>query len=254
MRHEENVSVSDACVEFRNVYKAYTEGENVLKGITAQLPMDLTTALVGESGSGKSTLLQIVNGLVKPDSGDVLVGGAALDYSHLPKIRRGMGYAVQGAGLFPHMTVEQNITLMARLEGWSQVRINERYEYLLGLLELPPEDYAERYPHSLSGGQQQRVSLCRAMMLNPPLMLLDEPFSALDPITRETIHQEFIRLQKAESRSIILVTHDMGEAMKLAQYLVILKEGNIVQQGEIDAVRANPDDEYVSQLFAGAGL
>ena len=141
---------------------------------------------------------------------------------------------------------------MAELEDWPEARIAERYRYLLALLELPPEDFSARYPHSLSGGQQQRVSLCRAMMLNPPLMLLDEPFSALDPITRKTIHEEFIRLQQAESRSIILVTHDMGEAIKLAQYLVILKDGEIVQQGEINEVRSAPGDDYVTRLLRGA--
>ena len=162
-----------------------------------------------------------------------------------------MGYAVQGAGLFPHMTVERNITLMARLERWSSESIEARYDYLLGLLELPPEEFSERYPHSLSGGQQQRVSLCRAMMLNPPLLLLDEPFSALDPITRKAIHNEFIRLQQAESRSIVLVTHDMGEAIKLAQYLVILKDGEVVQQGAISEVKDHPRDDYVRRLFVG---
>ena len=244
--------MSDFCVEFDKVYKSWVAGVPVINGISARLPKDLTTALVGESGSGKSTLLQIINGLVLPDSGSVVVDGAPLDYSDLPRLRRRMGYAVQGAGLFPHLTVERNITLMAELEDWPEARIAERYRYLLALLELPPEDFSARYPHSLSGGQQQRVSLCRAMMLNPPLMLLDEPFSALDPITRKTIHEEFIRLQQAESRSIILVTHDMGEAIKLAQYLVILKDGEIVQQGEINEVRSAPGDDYVTRLLRGA--
>ncbi|MCB1694254.1 MAG: ATP-binding cassette domain-containing protein [Pseudomonadales bacterium] len=245
--------MTDSCVQFRQVFKSYGEGEPVIKGISLDIPVELTTALVGESGSGKSTLLQIINGLVVPERGEVFLYDERLDYSDLPTLRRRMGYAVQGAGLFPHMTVRDNVTLVARLEGWTQERIAERYEYLLGLLELTA-DFSDRYPHSLSGGQQQRVSLCRAMMLNPPLMLLDEPFSALDPITRETIHQEFIRLQAAESRSIILVTHDMAEAVKLAQHLVILRDGEIVQQGNLDEVRARPDDEYVSQLFAGAGV
>ena len=246
--------MSDYCVEFDNIYKSWVADTPVIKGISARLPKDVTTALVGESGSGKSTLLQIINGLVMPDSGRVLVNGVPLDYDDLPALRRKMGYAVQGAGLFPHLTVERNITLMASLEHWPAERIAERYHYLLDLLELPAADYSSRYPHSLSGGQQQRVSLCRAMMLNPPLMLLDEPFSALDPITRRSIHEEFIRLQAAEARSMILVTHDMGEAIKLAQYLVILKDGEIVQQGEIDEVRAAPGDEYVSRLLRGAEL
>jgi len=242
--------VSDACVELIRIEKSFGDTV-VIEGISLALPRNLTTALVGESGSGKSTLLQIINGLVMPDAGEVRLDGQPLDYSDLPRLRRRMGYAVQGAGLFPHLTVERNVMLMAKLAGWSSAEMRARYEYLLGLLELPVE-LSERFPHSLSGGQQQRVSLCRAMMLNPPLMLLDEPFSALDPITRTSIHTEFLRLQRAESRSIILVTHDMSEAVKLAQHLVILKEGGIVQQGEVDAVRTAPADGYVSRLFAGA--
>jgi osmoprotectant transport system ATP-binding protein len=244
------IGVSDACVELSNVEKSFGDAV-VIEDISVALPRNLTTALVGESGSGKSTLLQIINGLVVPDAGEVWLDGQPLDYSDLPRLRRRMGYAVQGAGLFPHMTIEGNVTLVAKLAGWSAAEVRARYEYLLGLLELPLE-FSERFPHSLSGGQQQRVSLCRAMMLNPPLMLLDEPFSALDPITRKSIHTEFLRLQRAESRSIILVTHDMSEAVKLAQHLVILREGRIVQQGEVDAVWTAPADDYVARLFAGA--
>lgn len=244
--------MSESCVEFSHVEKAYSD-TTVIRDISLEIPRNVTTALVGESGSGKSTLLQIVNGLVVPDAGEVRLEGELLDYDDLPRLRRHMGYAVQGAGLFPHLTVERNVTLMATLEAWSAEAIARRYEYLFDLLELPI-DFSSRYPHSLSGGQQQRVSLCRAMMLNPPLMLLDEPFSALDPITRKSIHEEFLRLRQAESRSIILVTHDMSEAVKLAQHLVILKEGAVVQQGAIDDVRSSPDDDYVARLFAGAGV
>ncbi len=194
----------------------------------------------------------MVNGLVVPEAGEIFVLGEPLDYQNLPMIRRRMGYAVQGAGLFPHLTIRDNVVLMARLEGWDEQAIQTRYEYLLSLLELALE-FSDRFPHSLSGGQQQRVSLCRAMMLNPPLMLLDEPFSALDPITRNTIHDEFMRLQKAESRAIVLVTHDMSEAAKLAQYLVILRDGKIAQQGTLDEVSSAPADEYVSRLLTLKG-
>ena len=236
-----------ASVELHSIIKSYGD-QTVVKNVSLRLPTNLTTALVGESGSGKSTLLQIINGLVVPDSGQIKLNGELLDYQKIAMLRRTMGYAVQGGGLFPHLTVEENVTLMARLEKWPTTEIADRYRYLLDLLELPFE-FSARYPHSLSGGQQQRVSLCRAMMLNPPLMLLDEPFSALDPITRATIHDEFVRLQAAESRSILLVTHDMNEAIKLAQYLVILKDGEIVQQGGIDEVRKAPGNDYVSRLF-----
>ncbi|MDG1206380.1 MAG: ATP-binding cassette domain-containing protein [Pseudomonadales bacterium] len=238
-------------VDLTHISKTYG-GDRVLTDISLSLPENQVTALVGESGSGKSTLLQIINGLVKPDSGQIRLGGKLLDYDNLPEIRRNMGYAVQGAGLFPHLTIEQNVTLVASLNGWPQDQQAERYQYLISLLELTDE-FSNRYPHSLSGGQQQRVSLCRAMMLNPSLMLLDEPFSALDPITRMTIHEEFSRLSEVEPRTIMLVTHDMSEAIKLAKYIVILKGGEIVQQGEAEDVQSSPEDDYVQKLLKMAG-
>jgi osmoprotectant transport system ATP-binding protein len=234
-------------VDLRNISKTYSR-QQVLKDVSLALPENQVTALVGESGSGKSTLLQIVNALILPDTGQVRIGGTLIDYDNLPSIRRGMGYAVQGAGLFPHLTVEGNITLVAKLHGWTEDQVSDRYQYLLELMELSPA-FSARYPHSLSGGQQQRVGLCRAMMLNPPLMLLDEPFSALDPITRLSIHEEFLRLQSLEPRTILLVTHDISEAIKLAQYLVILKDGEIVQEGETQRVRSAPSNDYVSKFL-----
>jgi osmoprotectant transport system ATP-binding protein len=238
-------------VDLTHISKTYG-GNRVLTDISLSLPENQVTALVGESGSGKSTLLQIINGLVRPDSGQIRLGGKLIDYDNLPEIRRNMGYAVQGAGLFPHLTIEQNVTLVASLNGWSQDQQAERYQYLISLLELTDE-FSNRYPHSLSGGQQQRVSLCRAMMLNPSLMLLDEPFSALDPITRMTIHEEFSRLIEVEPRTIMLITHDMSEAIKLAKYIVILKDGEIVQQGEAEDVQSSPEDDYVQKLLKMAG-
>lgn len=220
----------------------------VIDDLSLSIKDKVTTAIVGESGSGKSTLLQLANGLIRLGKGGVTVMGEALDYRQLPKVRRTMGYAVQGAGLFPHLTVRQNIVLMAQREAWSTDKINARFTYLLELLDLDPE-FTSRYPHSLSGGQQQRVGLCRAMMLNPPLLLLDEPFSALDPLTRDSIHGEFLKLQAAESRAIILVTHDMEEALKLAEELVILKEGQVLQHGTVDSIKDNPVSEYVERLF-----
>ncbi len=241
------MEISDAAVKFDQITKSYS-GLPVVKNISLSIRSNKTTALVGESGSGKSTLLQIINGLVIAERGRVSVFGLDIDYGALPRLRRKMGYAVQGAGLFPHMTVRDNVVLMAQLQDWPVDQIQDRYCYLLDLLNLE-QDLSERYPHSLSGGQQQRVGLCRAMMLNPPLMLLDEPFSALDPITRESIHDEFLNLQKAESRTIILVTHDMSEALKLADQLVILKDGEVIQSGSTDEMKSNPASDYVKTLF-----
>ncbi len=208
----------------------------------------VTTAVVGSSGSGKSTLLQLINGLVRPSTGTVHVFGKPIDYGRLPELRRQIGYAVQGTGLFPHLTVERNITLLARLVGWGTGRIQERARELLRLVDLPWE-YTARYPHELSGGQQQRVGLCRALMLNPPLLLLDEPFGALDPLTRQEIHQEFLRLQASEPRTMVLVTHDLSEALKLAQRLVVLEAGRVVQHGSCEEIVTAPANDFVRAFF-----
>ena len=237
-------------VEFTNLEKSLGQ-QTIIPGIYLEIPADITTAIVGESGSGKTTLLQLVIGLLKPDSGVVKIFGTPLDYDNLAEARKGMGYAVQGAGLFPHMTVFENVTIVARLSGWSDSEIKARYQHLLALLELTYE-FSTRYPHSLSGGQQQRVSLCRAMMLNPPLLLLDEPFSALDPITRTAIHEQFLHLQQVEPRSVLFVTHDMNEARHLAQHGVIMREGNVLQQGSMTAIADSPANEHVADLFRGS--
>ena len=235
------------CISFIKVSKSYGT-QDIFDALSLAIPENRTTALVGESGSGKSTLLQLANGLIKADSGQVEVFGEPIDLRNMVPLRRRTGYAVQGGGLFPHLTVRENISLIARLEGWDSARIEARHRQLFAVLDLGQE-FDDRYPHSLSGGQQQRISLCRAMMLNPPLLLLDEPFSALDPMTRNAIHIEFQRLRSIEERSILLVTHDMQEAIKLAQYLVVLRDGVVVQEGDVTTVKHNPADEYVQALL-----
>ena len=226
----------------------YYGTEAALENVTLYIEDDLTTAVVGPSGSGKSTLLQLINALVRPDTGEIRVFDRPVDYTRLPHLRRKIGYAVQGTGLFPHMTVWQNITLLARLGGWDGERIRSRAEGLMDLVGLPHE-FAARYPHELSGGEQQRVGLCRAMMINPPVFLLDEPFGALDPMTRSEIHAEFVKLQRSESRTVVLVTHDVREALKLAQRVVVLGEGQVVQNGTCREVVEEPANAFVRELF-----
>lgn len=238
--------LSNIAIEFKDISKNYGE-VTVLDKINLKIDQNKTTALVGESGSGKTTLLEIVNGLSVPTSGKVEIYGEKIDYDDLPSLRKKMGYAVQGAGLFPHMTVYENITVMAKLDGWVDEVIEKRAKHIIGLVDLH-EELLDRFPHKLSGGQQQRVSLCRAMMLNPLLLLLDEPFSALDPITKSYIHDEFLKLQKAESRTILMVTHDMEEAIKLADNIVVLKSGKIVQSDSTDVLMDDPANEYVADL------
>lgn len=234
-------------VSFRGVVKRFGE-QTVLANVTLEFPDQCTTAVVGESGSGKSTLLQLINAVYRPDAGDVMVFGEPIPTADVELFRRRIGYAVQGAGLFPHMTVFQNITLLARIEGWEAQRIDERFAYLLELMGLDDE-VKHRFPSQISGGQQQRVGLCRALMLNPELLLLDESFSAVDPITRADIHRQFAEAQVRESMSVVLVTHDMREAVRLGHRMVIIKNGEIQQADATDNVLANPANAYVEQLL-----
>jgi osmoprotectant transport system ATP-binding protein len=232
---------------FQNVTKSYGK-EAALHDLTVAIEDGVTTAVVGPSGSGKSTLLQLINGLVRPSAGTVQVFGQPINYDRLPQLRRLIGYAVQGTGLFPHLTVERNITLLARLEGWSNDRIRTRAQDLMQRVGLP-WTFATRYPHQLSGGQQQRVGLCRAMMLQPPLFLLDEPFGALDPVTRNEIQEEFLRLQQSEPSTMVLVTHDLREALRLAQRLIVLDRGRIAQHGTGSVIVNTPANEFVRSFF-----
>ncbi len=234
-------------ITLENISKFYGD-QQALLDIELTFTDDVTTAVVGPSGSGKSTLLQMINGLVRPNHGTVAVFGKPIDYQRLPELRLRLGYAVQGTGLFPHLTVEANITLLARLIKWDAERIKARTEELMELVNLPLS-YVQRYPHELSGGEQQRVGLCRAMILNPQVFLLDEPFGALDPITRNEIQREFLHLQRSEARTIILVTHDLREALKLAQRLVFLDQGRLVQHGTCAEILENPANEFIRSFF-----
>ncbi|MEE4190619.1 MAG: ATP-binding cassette domain-containing protein [Halieaceae bacterium] len=216
-------------------------GTPVLSDITVQFPHESITAVIGRSGSGKSTLLRSINGLVRPTSGRVEVMGNPIDYQELPALRRGIGYAVQGTGLFPHLSVESNITLPARLAKWDSARLSSRLEHLLKLVHLDRE-LLPRYPHELSGGQQQRAGLARAMILEPPLLLLDEPFAALDPLTRLDVHRQLLELQRAEPRCILLVTHDMREAMQLADRIIVLEQGRLLEMATVDELKARHPD------------
>jgi osmoprotectant transport system ATP-binding protein len=240
--------VTDAAVAFHEVEKRYGEAV-VLRELSLTLPAGQTSAIVGPSGSGKSTLLQLINGVLKPSRGRLEVFGAPLP-EDLPVFRRRIGYAVQGSALFPHFTVWDNVTLLARLEGWDLARQRARFEALRALMQLPV-DVGERYPHTLSGGQQQRVGLCRAMMLSPPLLLLDEPFSALDPLTREDLQAHFERLAAAEPVTVVLVTHDRQEALRLAQHWVVLEVGRVVQAGSPTELAAAPATPFVEELLRG---
>jgi osmoprotectant transport system ATP-binding protein len=236
-----------AQIVLHQVSKSYG-AEPVLRGIDLTFADDVTTAVVGPSGSGKSTLVQLINGLVRPDRGTVAVFGKPIDYTRLVDLRRQIGYAVQGTSLFPHLRVRDNITLLARLSGWAADRVQARAQELMRLVDLPAA-FADRYPHELSGGQQQRVGLCRAMMLKPRILLLDEPFGSLDPITRKEIHEEFLRLRQSEPCTVVLVTHDLAEALRLGQRLVVLHHGVVEQEGEPEEISRKPATAFVRTFF-----
>jgi osmoprotectant transport system ATP-binding protein len=221
---------------------------SVFRHLSLRLPKDQTTAIVGTSGSGKTTLLQMINGLERADAGQIEVLGQAVPTQHLEAFRRGIGYAVQGAGLFPHLTARENVTLVAKLEGWSGEQMEERFRSLLDTVGLSAE-LAERLPRQLSGGQQQRLGICRALMLQPPILLLDEPFSAVDPITRLGLYESFEQVRQTHPSTTVLVTHDLREARRLADFLVILDQGKVVQSGIPQEVLEHPATPYAERLI-----
>ncbi len=234
-------------IELHAVTKQYAD-TTVLENLSLSVPPRVVTAVIGESGGGKSTLLQLINGLVRPDAGAVNVFGEPLPRGELSRFRRRIGYAVQGTGLFPHMRVAQNIGLLGTLEGWSPADIGARTTELMTLMGLASR-LITRYPYQLSGGQQQRVGICRAMFLRPEILLLDEPFSGVDPLARRDIHARFLELLAAEPATVVLVTHDIAEARRLAAELVIVHEGRLLQTGATAEVVNSPANAYVARFF-----
>ncbi len=237
----------DGIIDFQSISKRYNNTA-VFERLSLELKPGIVTGVVGESGSGKSTLLQLINGLVRPDFGLIKVFGQPIPSENLSIFRRRIGYAVQGTGLFPHLRAERNIGLMGEIEGWNPEKTESRIEQLMLLMGLNLR-LRTRYPHQLSGGQQQRVGICRAMLLKPEILLLDEPFSGADPLTRVAIHERFLDLMVAEPATVVLVTHDMQEALRLASELVIIREGRVLQMGSAKEVVNNPNDEYVEKLL-----
>lgn len=215
-----------ATVAFREVSYS-VKGKAVLAGLSFTVEPGETLVLLGRSGSGKSTALRLTNGLLRPSSGAVLVDGRDTREWDLIRLRRGIGYVIQDVGLFPHFTVARNVGLVPRLEGWPEDRVEARVDELLELVGLHPAEYRGRYPRELSGGQRQRVGVARALAADPALLLFDEPFGALDPVTRWELQQQFLELQKRLRKTAIFVTHDLREAMRLGTRVAVLAHGSI---------------------------
>jgi osmoprotectant transport system ATP-binding protein len=218
----------------------FRRGErHVLRDITLEVRRGETVALVGRSGAGKSTILKLINRMLEPADGRVLVDGRDTRAWHPTALRRQTGYVLQEVGLFPHMTVAGNVGLVPALANWPQERIDKRTLELLDLVGLPPREFAARWPDQLSGGQRQRVGVARALAADPPVVLMDEPFGALDPITRAELHREFGRIQRQVRKTIVLVTHDMREAFTLADRIGVLDAGVLVECGPRSMLEAS---------------
>ncbi len=209
-------------------------------------------AILGTSGSGKTTLLKLVNRLIDPTSGDVLVGGRPTTDWNPIELRRSMGYVIQEAGLMPHMTIQANVGLVPKLKGVGKVERDEAADRCLELVGLDPKLVGSRFPHQLSGGQRQRVGVARALASDPDLILMDEPFGALDPITRREIQDEFRSLQRSLAKTVILVTHDLREACRMADRLALVAKGRLVQYGEPSDFLDRPADDFVRSFFQDA--
>ena len=233
-------------LELRGVSKAYN-GRPALRTTNLTIPVGQTTVLIGPSGCGKSTLLRLLLGLIRPDTGSVLFNGGQVEVDNALELRRRMGYVVQDGGLFPHLTARENIGLLASYVGWTEARLHARLKELIDLTRFPP-DGLDRYPVQLSGGQRQRVSLMRALMLDPDVLLLDEPLAALDPIVRFDLQADLRRIFRALGKTVVLVTHDLGEAGFFGDLIVLLRDGQIVQQGTLTDLTGKPADPFVTRF------
>jgi osmoprotectant transport system ATP-binding protein len=234
-------------IEIRGISKKY--GDNFA---VRDLNLDITGGelliLIGGSGSGKTTTLRMINRLIEPDSGSIHINGINLADIDPVILRRNIGYVIQQIGLFPHMTVKENTGLIPRMEGWDESEIASKVTGLLDLVDLPPEMFLNRYPRQLSGGQQQRVGLARALAMDPPLLLMDEPFGALDPILRKQLQEEFLRIKEDIGRTIVFVTHDIDEAFRLGDRIAIMHDAGLIQVGEPEELILNPASDLVANL------
>ncbi|PKG23198.1 betaine/proline/choline family ABC transporter ATP-binding protein [Niallia nealsonii] len=235
-------------LKMENVSKTYKGGKNAVNNINLEIQKGEFICFIGPSGCGKTTTMKMINRLIEPSGGAIYINGENILHKNPVELRRHIGYVIQSIGLFPHMTISENITLVPKLLKWKENKRQEKAKELLKLVDMGPE-YLDRYPHELSGGQQQRIGVLRALAANPPLILMDEPFGALDPITRDSLQEEFKNLQKTLDKTIVFVTHDMDEAIKLADRIVILRAGEIVQVGTPDEILRNPKNEFVEEFI-----
>jgi osmoprotectant transport system ATP-binding protein len=242
-----------APLELRHVAKRYPgQAVPAITDLSLEVPAGEVCVLVGPSGSGKTTAMRLINRMIEPTSGDILLGGRSVLERRPDELRREIGYVIQQIGLFPHQTIGENVATVPRLLGWDRARIARRVDELLDLVGLEADEMRDRYPAQLSGGQRQRVGVARALAADPPLMLMDEPFGAIDPINRARLQDEFLRLQATVRKTVVFVTHDIDEAIKMGDRIAILREGGVLAQYAPPAeLLSHPADDFVAQ-FVGA--
>ena len=238
-------------IEFDNVTKVYGGDMVAIEDVTYGVEKGTTTVLVGPSGCGKTTTMELVNRLEDPTEGTVYYEGTDIQELNRIELRQEIGYVIQEIGLFDHMTVGENVSTVPELKGWERDRIDDRIDELLTLMDLPPAEYRDQYPRALSGGQRQRVGIARALAGDPDVLLMDEPFGALDPITRETLQDEFLEIQEEINTTILFVTHSIDEALKMGDKIAIYDVGEVVQYGTPQEILENPANEFVED-FVGA--
>ncbi len=235
-------------IEIKNLKKTF-KNNIVLKDVNLTINEGELVVFIGPSGCGKTTTLKMINKLIMPTSGEILIDGKNIINEDTISLRRKMGYVIQQTGLFPHMTVKENISLIAGLQKWDKDKITTKVSELLKLVGLNKEEYIDKYPSELSGGQQQRIGIARAFMMNPEIILMDEPFSALDPITRNQLQDEVYNIQQELKKTIVFVTHDMDEALKLADRICIMKDGLVVQFDTPENILKHPADDFVKEFI-----
>ncbi|WP_342431874.1 ABC transporter ATP-binding protein [Neobacillus sp. FSL H8-0543] len=235
-------------IEFKDIEKKY-KNKTVIKPFTLNIEAGQLVVFIGPSGCGKTTLLKMINKLIQPTSGRIFVNGKDISTINPIELRRNIGYVIQNTGLFPHMSIKENLELIPKLKGEDPDSIGKKTKELLELVGLDPEDFLERFPKELSGGQQQRIGVARAFSTNSDIILMDEPFSALDPVTRSSLQDELFQMQKELNKTIIFVTHDMDEAIKIADKICILKDGDILQFDTPENILKNPANDFVEDFI-----
>ena len=236
-------------LKFENVSKVYEGGFQAVKSVNFEIKEGELLVLIGPSGSGKSTTMKMINRIIPHTSGTISIKGKDVKSYNAAELRRSIGYVIQQVGLFPHYTIEKNIAVVPQLKGWNEKDIKSRVTELMEMVGLEPEIYATRYPKELSGGQQQRVGIARALASNPEIILMDEPFSALDPITREQLQAELISIHKKLKKTIVFVTHDMDEALKMGDRIAIMKDGSLLQLDTPEKLLQEPAHGFVEEFM-----